>query len=61
MIRLCLCHVRYRRFLTKNRRLACVKVNEIQLILDALEQSLWARGKPKGVVHHSDRTRMITL
>jgi len=25
------------------------------LVLDALEQALWARGKPKGVVHHSDR------
>jgi len=25
------------------------------LILDALEQALWARGKPKGVIHHSDR------
>ena len=23
--------------------------------LDALEQALWARGKPKGVIHHSDR------
>ena len=25
------------------------------LVLDALEQALWARGKPRGVVHHSDR------
>jgi len=25
------------------------------LILDALEQAMWARGKPKGVTHHSDR------
>ena len=25
------------------------------LILDALEQALWLRGKPKGVIHHSDR------
>lgn len=25
------------------------------LILDALEQALWARDKPKGVTHHSDR------
>jgi len=25
------------------------------LILDALEQAMWARGKPKGVVHDSDR------
>ena len=26
-----------------------------ELILDALEQALWARGKPKGVIHHSDQ------
>ena len=26
-----------------------------ELILDALEQAMWARGKPKGVTHHSDR------
>ncbi len=25
------------------------------LVLDALEQALWARGKSKGVIHHSDR------
>lgn len=25
------------------------------LILDALEQALRLRGKPKGVIHHSDR------
>ena len=25
------------------------------LVLDALEQALWARGKPQGVIHHSDR------
>ena len=24
-------------------------------VLDALEQALWARGKPLGVIHHSDR------
>lgn len=24
-------------------------------VLDALEQALWARGKPQGVIHHSDR------
>ncbi len=23
-------------------------------MLDALEQALWARGKPQGVTHHSD-------
>ena len=28
---------------------------ETDLVLDALEQALWARGKPKGVIHHSDR------
>jgi len=25
------------------------------LVLDALEQAIWARGSPQGVVHHSDR------
>ncbi len=28
---------------------------QTELVLDALEQALWARGKPKGVTHHSDR------
>ena len=28
---------------------------QTDLILDALEQALWFRGKPKGVIHHSDR------
>ena len=32
-----------------------LKTMQTQLILDALEQALWARGKPKGVIHHSDR------
>jgi putative transposase len=32
-----------------------LKSMQTQLILDALEQALWARGKPKGVIHHSDR------
>jgi len=32
-----------------------MKSMRTQLILDALEQALWARGKPKGVIHHSDR------
>ena len=31
-----------------------MKSMQTQLILDALEQALWARGKPKGVIHHSD-------
>jgi len=26
-----------------------------ELVLDALEQAVWARGGPQGVVHHSDR------
>ena len=32
-----------------------LKSLQTDLILDALEQALWARGKPKGVIHHSDR------
>jgi putative transposase len=32
-----------------------LKHMQTDLILDALEQVLWARGKPKGVIHHSDR------
>lgn len=28
---------------------------QTHLILDALEQALWHRGKPKGLIHHSDR------
>ena len=32
-----------------------LKTMQTQLILDALEQALWARGKPKGVIHQSDR------
>lgn len=32
-----------------------MKSMQTQLILDALEQALWSRGKPKGVIHHSDR------
>jgi putative transposase len=27
------------------------------LVLDALEQALWARHEPKGLIHHSDRGR----
>ena len=30
---------------------------QTDLVLDALEQALWARGKPQGVTHHSDRGR----
>lgn len=26
-----------------------------ELVFDALEQAIWARGKPSGVIHHSDR------
>ena len=32
-----------------------LKHRQTDLILDALEQALWLRGKPKGVIHHSDR------
>jgi len=32
-----------------------LKSMKTDLVLDALEQALWARGKPKGVTHHSDR------
>jgi putative transposase len=32
-----------------------MKSMRTDLVLDALEQALWARGKPKGVIHHSDR------
>ena len=28
---------------------------QTQIVLDALERALWARGTPKGVIHHSDR------
>jgi len=28
---------------------------QTDIVLDALEQALWARGKPQGVTHHSDR------
>ena len=32
-----------------------LKSMRTDLVLDALEQALWARGKPRGVIHHSDR------
>ena len=32
-----------------------LKHMQTDLILDALEQALWSRGKPRGVIHHSDR------
>lgn len=32
-----------------------LKTLQTDLVLDALEQALWARGKPRGVTHHSDR------
>ena len=28
---------------------------QTDLVLDALEQAIWARGRPRGVSHHSDR------
>lgn len=42
----------YSRYIVGWRVLKSMKTN---LILDALEQAMWARGKPKGVTHHSDR------
>ena len=32
-----------------------LKTMRTDLVLDALEQALWARGKPTGVIHHSDQ------
>lgn len=32
-----------------------LKSLQTDIVLDALEQALWARGKPHGVTHHSDR------
>lgn len=32
-----------------------MKSMKTDLVLDVLEQAHWARGKPKGVPHHSDR------
>lgn len=32
-----------------------LKTLQTDLVLDALEQALWARDKPRGVTHHSDR------
>ena len=32
-----------------------LKSLQTDIVLDALEQALWARGKPQGVTHHSDR------
>ena len=32
-----------------------MKTMKTDLVLHALEQAMWARGKPKGVIHHSDR------
>ena len=42
----------YSRYIVGWRVLKSMKT---ELILDALEQAMWARGKPKGVTHHSDR------
>jgi len=42
----------YSRFIVGWRVLKSMKTD---LVMDALEQALWARGKPKGVIHHSDR------
>lgn len=32
-----------------------LKSLQTDIVLDALEQALWARGKPRGVIHHSER------
>jgi len=32
-----------------------LKTMKTDLVLDALEQAIWARGKPKDVIHHSDQ------
>lgn len=32
-----------------------LKSLQTDIVLDALEQALWARGRPQGVTHHSDR------
>jgi transposase InsO family protein len=42
----------YSRFIVGWRVLKSMRTD---LVLDALEQALWARGKPTGVIHHSDR------
>ena len=42
----------YSRYIVGWRVLRSMKTD---LVMDALEQALWARGKPKGVIHHSDR------
>ena len=42
----------YSRYIVGWRVLKSMKT---ELILDALVQAMWARGKPKGVTHHSDR------
>ena len=42
----------YSRYIVGWRVLKSMKTD---LVLDALEQAMWARGKPKDVIHHSDR------
>jgi len=42
----------YSRFIVGWRVLKHMRTD---LVLDALEQALWLRGKPQGVIHHSDR------
>ncbi len=41
----------YSRFIVGWRALKTMRTD---LVLDAFEQALWARGKPEGVIHHSD-------
>ena len=42
----------YSRYIVGWRVLKSLKTD---IVLDALEQALWARGRPRGVTHHSDR------
>ncbi len=42
----------YSRYIVGWRVLKSMKTT---LVLDALEQAMWARGQPKDVIHHSDR------
>ena len=48
----------YSRFIVGWRVLKSMKTD---LVMDALEQALWARGKPKGVIHHSESWESIPV
>jgi len=51
----CLCRFRDRCFFTIHCRLACINDNAHRAYSDALEQAIWHRGNPEGLIHHSDR------